>query len=66
MALMRRVDLAYIVTDAIAAIKANIDKFPEARQAEACAWCQSLVDELHVGLESGLDQVATNIARSGQ
>lgn len=65
-ALMRRVDLAYIVTDAIAAIKANIDKFPEARQAEACAWCQTLVDELHTSLEASLDQVTTNICRSGQ
>lgn len=65
-ALMHRVDYAHIVTDAIAAIEDNISRFPAARQTEASAWCQALVDELHTGLEAGLDRLITNIVRSGQ
>lgn len=65
-ALMHRVDHTHIVTDAIASIEDNISRFPAARQTEASAWCQALVNELHTGLEAGLDRLTTNIVRSGQ
>lgn len=65
-ALLHNIDHAHVITDAIARIEDNISRFPMARRAEAGVWCRTLADELYVGVEAGLDQVTTNICKSGQ
>lgn len=46
-----------MVTNAIAAASAHISLLPLPRRAEVALWCQELVDELHCGMESSLQEL---------
>ena len=62
-ALMKNIDYVYVVSNAIAAARFYMHKLPEVRRAEVIGWCQTLVDELHVCLETGLQQACDDSLR---